>query len=834
MKRLRSFLLIVAFCLGVGLFSSIGWAASIPSDAKVFNGHSYKVYELSKNWNEANTYCKQLGGHLATITTGAENTFVTSIVTSGAKHLYWIGLYRDYVGGPWKWVTSENPVFFNWAKGEPNNDSNDNELYVNIYAKNYTENYGAVPGQWNDQNIAGSNPNSWHALKYQGFVCEWDTTNNISSSTVTLSTKSFTYNGEQKKPSTTVRLNGNTLKNGKDYTVSFSNNKNAGTAIVKIKGKGNYTGSKKVYFTINPASISNASVTLSKTSYVYNGKARKPSVTVKLNNKKLGSQDYTVSYSNNTNLGRATVKVTGKTNYTGSVTKTFSITLSTPSLSLSSKNNGEIVAKCGTVKGATKYQIQYYKQGSKAVRSSALNSSATITVKGLTPSAYYYVRARAYASSSSGSVYSPYSSYKRIKVFKATKDLSKAKMTFTQPNTLWVYTGSQICPGVKIKDGIFTLQKGTDYTLSYSNNVNAGTAKVTATGRGKYYGSLSKTFVIGKKGINTSDVSIIGSGFTYSSQEIEPPIAVIVNKKTLRNGTDYTVSHKNNTNAGTATIVVKGNGNYSGTVNKTFVIKPLSMSKCKVSLPQGDRYAYKDNLRPPVLVMYNENKIDYREDLNYRLDYDVREDSDVGHVTVTGVKNLEGSVTLDFKVIKGFIWPAKTTNEAINTLYYYNTFNNGGPHSSHFANFNSIDIGPDGQSNVAIVAVADGIVTTSTYSTSSGFGNYIVIRHDDGTETWYCHLADRHVFKDDVVKQGQTIGIMGNSSAKYNIGIHLHFEWSGGNPWEKYYKDTCNNVKIASDVYQANSRHTSISTCKALIEWINEKCKVVNGYYVLR
>ncbi|MCI8280644.1 MAG: leucine-rich repeat protein [Lachnospiraceae bacterium] len=83
-------------------------------------------------------------------------------------------------------------------------------------------------------------------------------------------------------------------------------------------------------FTFNTGSektdISKASVTLSKTSYTYDGKAKKPSVTVKLNGKKLSAnKDYTVSYSNNTRAGTAKVTVTGKGKYMGKKSVTFKI-----------------------------------------------------------------------------------------------------------------------------------------------------------------------------------------------------------------------------------------------------------------------------------------------------------------------------------------------------------------------------------------------------------------------------------------------------------------------------------------------------------------------------
>ena len=75
----------------------------------------------------------------------------------------------------------------------------------------------------------------------------------ISKASVTLSTSTYAYDGKAKKPGVTVKLNGKTLKNGTDYSVTYSNNTKVGTAKVTIKGKGNYSGTVTKTFKINPA-----------------------------------------------------------------------------------------------------------------------------------------------------------------------------------------------------------------------------------------------------------------------------------------------------------------------------------------------------------------------------------------------------------------------------------------------------------------------------------------------------------------------------------------------------------------------------------------------------
>ena len=76
-----------------------------------------------------------------------------------------------------------------------------------------------------------------------------------------------TYSGSAFEPTVTVKLGDKTLTQGTDYTVSYSDNTNAGTASVTIEGKGNYTGTKTVNFTINPAALSINGATLGSKTY---------------------------------------------------------------------------------------------------------------------------------------------------------------------------------------------------------------------------------------------------------------------------------------------------------------------------------------------------------------------------------------------------------------------------------------------------------------------------------------------------------------------------------------------------------------------------------------
>ena len=150
-------------------------------------------------------------------------------------------------------------------------------------------------------------------------------------SSVTLPRSSWPYTGEAIEPEVTVkaRVNGTTVTlKDTDYTVAYKNNVKAGTATVTVTAAGDYTGTIVKKFTITPVKI--LKVTLSRTAYNYDGKAHKPvtTVTTKINGQlvtlKKGT-DYTVTYENNTEIGTATVTVTGKGNFKGTIVKQFTI-----------------------------------------------------------------------------------------------------------------------------------------------------------------------------------------------------------------------------------------------------------------------------------------------------------------------------------------------------------------------------------------------------------------------------------------------------------------------------------------------------------------------------
>ena len=238
----------------------------------------------------------------------------------------------------------------------------------------------------------------------------------ISKASVTLSTSTYAYDGKAKKPGVTVKLSGKTLKNGTDYTVSYSNNIKVGTAKVTITGKGNYTGSVSKTYSIKN-NFKKATVSGISTK-AFTGKNITQSITVKYNGKTLkNGTDYTVSYSSNKKIGTATVKIAGKGSYTGTITKTFKINPAKQEIQKLTAKSKAFFVDWAQKGSATGYEIQYA-TNSKFTSSKKVtitnNKTDTKTISKLSGKKKYYVRVRSYTTVKGTKYYGAWSSVKNV------------------------------------------------------------------------------------------------------------------------------------------------------------------------------------------------------------------------------------------------------------------------------------------------------------------------------------------------------------------------------------------------------------------------------------
>jgi len=309
--------------------------------------------------------------------------------------------------------------------------------------------------------------------------------------------KSLTYNTSAQALLNAGAVTGGTIYYSSDNstwstTIPTGTNANTYTSYWKITGDSNHNdkASASISTTISPKAVSSPTITLSQDSYVYSNTACQPTPTVKDGSTTISSSEYTVSYSDNTNVGTATCTITDKTggNYTVSGSKTFTITKVTPTVTaptpktLTFNNANQVLANAGSTNWGT---IQYCLNNSGGTYSTTVPSASAANV---TYKVWYKVVGNSNIND----------------VAPASIDCMIAEKRVTTPTivldpTSYTYNGSAHQPSVTVKDGSVVIPAA-EYTTTYSNNTNAGTATVTITDNtaGNYYISGTTTFTINK------------------------------------------------------------------------------------------------------------------------------------------------------------------------------------------------------------------------------------------------------------------------------------------------------------------------------------------------
>ena len=449
---------------------------------------------------------------------------------------------------------------------------------------------------------------------------------------VTLSATTFTYNGSAQKPTVTVKDGNKTLTENTDYTLTNAGGTAVGTYDVVVKGKGNYAGTITKQFTIS-ANAGALTVTPATTSYTYDGTEKKPAVTVKSGTTTLTvNTDYTVAYTDNINAGTATVTATGKGNYAGATgSATFTINakaLTDAMVTLSATTfvyNGSVQKPTVTVKDGNKTLTQ--------------NTDYTITNAGGTAVGTYNVVVKG-KGNYSGTI---------TKQF--TISANAGALTVTPTTTSYTYDGTEKEPAVTVKSGTTTLTANTDYTVVYSNNTNVGTATVTVTGKDNYAGATgSATFTINAKALTDAMVTLSATTFSYSGSLQKPTVTVKDGNKTLTQNTDYTLTNAGGTAVGTYNVIVKGKGNYSGTITKQFTIS-ADASALTVT-PATTSYTYDGTEKKPAVTVKS-GTATLTANTDYTVAYTDNINAGTATITVTGKGNFAGATgTATFTINK--------------------------------------------------------------------------------------------------------------------------------------------------------------------------------------
>lgn len=419
-----------------------------------------------------------------------------------------------------------------------------------------------------------------------------------------------TYTGVAQEPTVTVKDGTAVLVKDVDYTVAYSNNTNAALAtatenaptvtITAVATSDKYAGETTKTFTILPKALEDGFIA-NIDALVYTGVAQTPEPAVTYNNMTLvKGTDFTYSYTNNVNVAAATaenaptVTVTGKGNYTGTAQKKFDITKK--ALTVTADNKSVTFGD-----DAPQYTVSY---------DGFVNNETNAVLGGTLAFACSYVKnqtgAGNYDITPSGLTSSNYD----ITFTKGTLTVYKKHLDhpdITISNILPVtYNAQPHTPSFTVKDGSKVLVLGTDYTVTYSDNVmacdkdaveNAPTVTIKAVeGHNFYVGENSKTFTIRKKTLEDGFMSKVAD-LTYNGKAQEPAPTLTYDGITLVEGKDYVFSYINNKDVASTTdakapVVTASavkNSNFTGAATQKFNIKkaPLTVKAADVNIIHG-------------------------------------------------------------------------------------------------------------------------------------------------------------------------------------------------------------------------------------------------------
>ena len=377
------------------------------------------------------------------------------------------------------------------------------------------------------------------------------------------------------------------------------------------------------------SNIAEDMVVVEDTDYVYTGNEMQPSVQVSFGDIILVKDtDYTVEYSNNVNVGTASVTVTGIGNYEGIITNTFEI-------------------KVAEITGATLGTTEYVYDGSAKTPEVIVKSGDIVIPEGnnydVVYSANVNVGTVTVTVTGKGNCTGTVTNTFEIK----TAEITEVTLLTTE----YVYDGKAKTPEVIVKSGDVVIPEGNNYDVTYSANVNAGTVTVTVTGKGNCTGTVTNTFEI--KAAEIEDIILEETEYTYDGKEKVPTVEVKSGETVLVLGKDYEVTYSNNIKAGEATITVIGKGNYAGEIEEIFIINPVEIEEI---ILEETEYTYDGKVKKPSLTVKAGDKV-LKEGTDYEVKYSNNVKPGKATVTIVGKGNYDGEIEEIF-----VITPAKVTS----------------------------------------------------------------------------------------------------------------------------------------------------------------------------
>lgn len=297
--------------------------------------------------------------------------------------------------------------------------------------------------------------------------------------------------------------------------------------------------------------------------YEYNGKSHEPEIESSESAPELEQgSDYEVTYENNINAGTATIKITGKDIFCGTVERSFKIT---------PDENGMYV--CYFAENNETYLETTFK-GKKV--------EPEVVIDGLVRGKDYTVT---YVNNEKpGEARAELTGIGNYKGSETLYFTIYGKLPAADPIADQTYTGKELTPAIVIPG----LKAGEDYYMYYEDNQYPGVATVTIYGTGYYKGTATIHFKIIKKTERfVSNVKLNRTSYTYTGKSIRPSVTVTVNGKKI-GASAYKLYYKNNKNSGIGTVQVRGTGKYSR-INKTLTFKILPPKTLLTGLKKANR-----------------------------------------------------------------------------------------------------------------------------------------------------------------------------------------------------------------------------------------------------
>jgi len=216
-----------------------------------------------------------------------------------------------------------------------------------------------------------------------------------------------------------------------------------------------------------------------------------------------------------------------------------------------------------------------------------------------------------------------------------------------------VYTGTALKPELDVYNGSKKLLLNKDYTVSYKNNVAAGTAYAIVKGKGNYSDKVTTSFNILPKDLSDTDVIAEDLALAVNHKVQKKIPTVSYNGKKLKLNKDFkaTFGDGNFTEKGTYTVTLTGMNNYTGSIQAKIILtdKKNLIKNAKITYPSSHPYTGKE-ITPPVTVMCNNNILTNGKD--YTVSYVTNINPGKGTIVITGKGNYAGTKTVKFTITK--------------------------------------------------------------------------------------------------------------------------------------------------------------------------------------